>query len=82
MLRLMICSGLVPSFPVMRSAPNDMFALTFSATILSASLTAEGPPKANAPIRMAMTIFDSAASAHASMLMLNQLGDVDLLFML
>jgi len=74
MLPLMIASGLLPSFPVIRSQPSAMFAATFSVTIRSTSCSAAGPPCARLPIRIAITILDSAASAQASMPMSNQLG--------
>ena len=74
MLPLITLSGLSPSLPVIRSTPSAMFAATFSLTIRSASRAAFGPPSARLPKRAAITMLDSAASAHASMEMSNQLG--------
>jgi hypothetical protein len=59
-----------------------MFAATFSDTIRPASCTAAGPPCARLPIRIAITILDSAASAQASMPMSNQLGFFDVVVIL
>ena len=74
MLALTMASGLLPSFPDIKSQLSAMFAVTFSDTIRTASCTAAGPPCARRPMRIAITMFDSAASAQTSMLMSNQLG--------